>query len=425
MEAEAQCAYLNEIHLTDGTITDDSDIWLFGGGTVYKNFFNQSKLVMEYKIENIESIFSEFCSVLFFLYFNTLFLELTRHEMILLALLVGSDYTTGLQGIGPVTALEILSKFPIRKVEDRVTAYQLASGLRNFKRWLGEENIKFGHVSLRNKLKKVTVSKHFPNIQVVDAYLEPKVDKSKEKFSWSTPNVVGITDFAKERFGWSQKKTEDVLKPVMKRIHEKHVQKKITNYFNIKHKLDSADIEMKMSKRVKIAVNRIRSWGDISEEESKVTSSKKEIKCRVKSPKRSNKRVKKIANNIEMSVVDKGTTIHSNIQDNVPIDDDAHILEEIEKFSKIKVTQIKNDIENIIDRNVKAKERTRNLRVTSKKKEVIPQKEMDKISTLRNKMKAIEVFRKSKNGPGYVRKRNKSRRSTKEDAELSENSSSS
>ena len=78
MEAEAQCAYLNEIHLTDGTITDDSDIWLFGGGTVYKNFFNQSKLVMEYKIENIEGIFSEFAFVLFFLYFNTLFFRIDK-----------------------------------------------------------------------------------------------------------------------------------------------------------------------------------------------------------------------------------------------------------------------------------------------------------------------------------------------------------
>ena len=29
--------------LSHGTITDDSDIWVFGGQKVYKNFFNQSK----------------------------------------------------------------------------------------------------------------------------------------------------------------------------------------------------------------------------------------------------------------------------------------------------------------------------------------------------------------------------------------------
>lgn len=58
MEAEAQCAFLDAIGLTDGTITDDSDIWLFGGKTVYKNFFNQTKHVMEFKAENIQHSFS-------------------------------------------------------------------------------------------------------------------------------------------------------------------------------------------------------------------------------------------------------------------------------------------------------------------------------------------------------------------------------
>lgn len=59
MEAEAQCAFLDKVNLTDGTITDDSDIWLFGGKTVYKNFFNQSKHVMEFRSENIQHHFSK------------------------------------------------------------------------------------------------------------------------------------------------------------------------------------------------------------------------------------------------------------------------------------------------------------------------------------------------------------------------------
>lgn len=58
MEAEAQCAFLDLIELTDGTITDDSDIWLFGGRTVYKNFFDQNKVVMEFKVDSIQRHYS-------------------------------------------------------------------------------------------------------------------------------------------------------------------------------------------------------------------------------------------------------------------------------------------------------------------------------------------------------------------------------
>lgn len=59
MEAEAQCAFLESVKLTDGTITDDSDIWLFGGKTVYKNFFNQKKHVLQFISERIEKSYSE------------------------------------------------------------------------------------------------------------------------------------------------------------------------------------------------------------------------------------------------------------------------------------------------------------------------------------------------------------------------------
>ncbi|XP_026669038.1 DNA repair protein complementing XP-G cells homolog isoform X2 [Ceratina calcarata] len=136
MEAEAQCALLEQIRLTDGTITDDSDIWLFGGRCVYKNFFDNSKKVLEFRSEDIQY-----------------HLKLSRNEMIRLALLVGSDYTTGLTGIGPVTALEILAAFPSQGDD-------LLHGLSNFCTWI--ENGRSagpGKATLRNKLQNLQIQK--------------------------------------------------------------------------------------------------------------------------------------------------------------------------------------------------------------------------------------------------------------------------
>lgn len=226
MEAEAQCAFLDAVDLIDGTITDDSDIWLFGGKTVYKNFFNQNKYVMEFKTENIQHHF-----------------KLTREQMILLALLVGSDYTVGLQGVGPVTALEILAAFPPSKGKTNQVSMghqELLSGLKEFKSWFTKgKSAGPGRSALKGKLKNVGFSENFPSIQVVQAYLDPKVENSKEAFSWGKPNALALLQYARDKFGWTTTKAEDVLNPVLKRLAESKHQKSIRDYFKTNFKINS------------------------------------------------------------------------------------------------------------------------------------------------------------------------------------------
>ena len=48
-------------------------------------------------------------------------LGLTREKLINLALLCGSDYTEGIQGVGPVTAMEILLEFAGEGLEGLLT----------------------------------------------------------------------------------------------------------------------------------------------------------------------------------------------------------------------------------------------------------------------------------------------------------------
>lgn len=59
MEAEAQCAVLDLSDQTHGSITEDSDILLFGGRRVYKNIFNQNKYAELYTVENINHTLCE------------------------------------------------------------------------------------------------------------------------------------------------------------------------------------------------------------------------------------------------------------------------------------------------------------------------------------------------------------------------------
>ena len=53
-EAEAQCAQLEQLGLTQGTITDDNDIFLFGGKRVYRHVCSRSKNAQRYNMADVE-----------------------------------------------------------------------------------------------------------------------------------------------------------------------------------------------------------------------------------------------------------------------------------------------------------------------------------------------------------------------------------
>jgi 5'-3' exonuclease len=55
--------------------------------------------------------------------FDTASMELKREDMICIAMLTGSDYTTGIHSVGPVAAREIVKLF------------SGFDGLKNFKSW--------------------------------------------------------------------------------------------------------------------------------------------------------------------------------------------------------------------------------------------------------------------------------------------------
>ncbi|KLO08780.1 PIN domain-like protein, partial [Schizopora paradoxa] len=201
MEAEAQCAELVSLGLVDGIITDDSDVFLFGGLRVFKNMFNQSKTVECFLLADLARE-----------------LGLDRDKLVRLAYLLGSDYVEGLAGVGPVVAMELLAEFP---GED---------GLYKFKDWWlkvqsGRDKELESGTKFRNRFKKrfkeLYLAADWPNSAVRDAYYHPVVDSSDEPFKWGSPDLDGLRYFLKDELSWNQEKVDDLLLPIIQKMNKR------------------------------------------------------------------------------------------------------------------------------------------------------------------------------------------------------------
>ncbi|XP_058689892.1 DNA excision repair protein ERCC-5 [Poecile atricapillus] len=212
MEAEAQCAILDLTDQTSGTITDDSDVWLFGARHVYKNFFSQNKYVEYYQYVDFQNE-----------------LGLDRSKLINLAYLLGSDYTEGIPNVGFVTAMEILNEFPGHGLEP----------LLKFAEWWNEaqKNKKVRpnphDTKVKKKLRELQLYSGFPNPAVAEAYLKPVVDESRGSFTWGKPNIEQIREFCKDHFGWTRTKIDGILLPVMKQLNLQQTQLRIDSFFRL------------------------------------------------------------------------------------------------------------------------------------------------------------------------------------------------
>jgi DNA excision repair protein ERCC-5 len=215
MEAEAQCAELVRLGLVDGIVTDDSDIFLFGGTRIYKNMFNAAKFVECYLLADLEKEYA-----------------LDRRKLIRFAHLLGSDYTEGIPGIGPVSALEILTDFDT---------------LEEFKEWcskvqLGRPQDLEHQLStpfrrkFRNTVqKRLFLPPSFPDIRVDQAYLQPEVDSDPEPFQWGVPDLDKLRSFLMATIGWSQERTDEILVPVIRTLNQQEkegTQANITHFFS-------------------------------------------------------------------------------------------------------------------------------------------------------------------------------------------------
>lgn len=99
------------------------------------------------------------------------------------------------------------------------------------------------------------------------------MDENREHFTWGKPEVESIREYAKKTFGWTNKRTDEIVLPVIKRLSEKTSQQSIQNYFKITGVTSRQDL--KVSKRVRAALQQMSGEPDPSLAEDEVVEKKK------------------------------------------------------------------------------------------------------------------------------------------------------
>jgi len=252
-EAEAQCATLQELGLVDGIVTEDSDVFVFGGRKVYKNFFNEQKYVEAYFASDIKKE-----------------LGLGRSQLVALAMLLGGDYTDGVKGVGIVNGMEILQSFAIEDGKEGIR-----DGLQRFREWLdglddplAEEDesatflskVKLFHKKHQSARTRWIAPADFPSPAIIDGYMKPAVDSSAANFTWGKPDIEGLRQFCANSIGWEDEETDRVVQPVLKILESGSTQTRIESYF-MKYDDNIKFAEVK-SKRLKAVLDDVQTGED-------------------------------------------------------------------------------------------------------------------------------------------------------------------
>lgn len=102
-EGEAQCSWMCQRGLVYATASQDYDSLLFGSSRIVRNLSAIARKEPESK-----EVYDEVDPELIELEEVLKSLDLTREQLVLVGLLIGTDYNEGVQGVGPKTALKLV-----------------------------------------------------------------------------------------------------------------------------------------------------------------------------------------------------------------------------------------------------------------------------------------------------------------------------
>ncbi|KAJ3689295.1 hypothetical protein LUZ61_018459 [Rhynchospora tenuis] len=205
-EAEAQCASLNSASLCDGCFTSDSDVFLFGARTVYRDIILDSGYVVCYEMADIERK-----------------LGMGRNSLISLALLLGSDYSNGVHGFGTETACRFVKSVGDDSVLDQMALQGVAAirkkrgkDITDKNQFTEDSENHFCIKSTNEELGHLGSGSQFA--EVIDAYLNPKChlpdSEAVQRACADLPFLRSeLQQLCEMFFGWSPEKTDEYILP--------------------------------------------------------------------------------------------------------------------------------------------------------------------------------------------------------------------
>ena len=148
-EAESLLAMLCKNNYIDGCISEDTDILVNGGHLFLRNFNADKNTVDEYCLEGI---------------LNNL--DVTHEQFVDMCILCGCDYTTKINGLGPITAHKLILKY--KSIEEI---------LKNNKKYIIPDD--FNYIKARDLFKNPISKEIFDNIDKTIILKEPNIEKLK------------------------------------------------------------------------------------------------------------------------------------------------------------------------------------------------------------------------------------------------------
>ncbi|XP_050501877.1 flap endonuclease GEN isoform X1 [Diabrotica virgifera virgifera] len=243
-EAESLCAYLNDEGLVDACISQDSDCFAYGAKIVYRNFSIASQGANKSSggAVDIYDITKAIDNMNF-----------GRNKIIAMALLCGSDYSGGVQGIGKESVLKLFEDISDNEILDKLRDWRANTEVyKKYENKLNDKNLctSCGHLGKarqhtqkgcvpcgmskgcsdekykieRAKIKnevamrsKALKDPEFPDENLIKEFLTKKDHVSRLDLEWKQPDLVEFVRFTTKFLQWEEMYSFEKILPILTR----------------------------------------------------------------------------------------------------------------------------------------------------------------------------------------------------------------